>query len=936
MKTRFLVGAALGSILVAASCTLSTQEGGPAPTAPDEPTAAAASADDGAEAPDPSKWQRRHLANGLLPGMKPYRGPGKQIAVTPTCTSPALTYYGGPILQSPVIVAVFWNGNVNPILTAPTTGLGQFFADVTTTPYWSWLQEYNTVGTIGGTAGTDQVILPGSFGGQFTITPSVCPTTTSTKACKLTDAQLQTELNNQIAAGVLPVPTLDCTGNTNTIYMVSFPPHITLSGPDGSGTSCSQFCAYHNTGTITATNAGSAIGKPLVYGALMDEFTGTCATGCGANTGTNAGIENSTDTASHELAEAVTDTDIGLDTQNGYANPAAWGDNNNSCGEIGDICDSNSAGDTITVSGRSWIVQELWSNKQGKCTSTGTALPVCSGTTLTNCRKCSCGDTGNACTGATGVCETTSTNVLFGACEQCTSKNSTACGTSTCTQSTTTTTDDTCVSSCVPLTACPAGDNCGTISNNCGGTVTCGTGTCPTGETCTNNVCASTCVPLTACPAGDNCGTISNGCGGTVTCGTGTCPTGETCSNNVCGSTCVPVTTCPTGDNCGTISNGCGGTLSCGTCATGQTCNGNVCGNTCLTACPTGSNCGTLSNGCGGTLLCGGACATGETCTNNVCGSTCLTACPTGANCGTLSNNCGGTLVCGGACTGTETCGGGGVANVCGGGCVPATTCPAGDNCGTASDGCGGMISCGTCATGDTCTNNVCGTTCTPLRSCPTGNCGTMSDGCGGMVTCTGTCAAPETCGGGNPGVANVCGCTPISSCAPGYCGPVPDGCNGMFNCGGCAAGQTCDDTTNLCVTAGATTSSSSTSTSTGSTSSSTSGSTTLSGGGAGGGTATTTSSTTGAGGAGGAGTTTSTGIGGATFGAGGSGGSAVTTTSGGDITTGTGTSGTPGSTGGCSCEAAGETPGSSGVSLGAFGALALVMARRNRRRRSN
>jgi hypothetical protein len=79
-----------------------------------------------------------------------------------------------------------------------------------------------------------------------------------------------------------------------------------------------------------------------------------------------------TSVTSHEFAEAVTDTEIGLDTSNNYANPAAWGDNNNNCGEIADICDDNSPGDTINVDGRSWVVQELWSNEDAKCESVGT------------------------------------------------------------------------------------------------------------------------------------------------------------------------------------------------------------------------------------------------------------------------------------------------------------------------------------------------------------------------------------------------------------------------------------------------------------------------------------------------------------------------------------------------------------------------------------
>jgi hypothetical protein len=91
-------------------------------------------------------------------------------------------------------------------------------------------------------------------------------------------------------------------------------------------------------------------------------------------------------------------------------------------------------------------------------------------------------------------------------------------------------------------------------------------------------------MPLSACPAADNCGTLSNGCGGTLVCGTA-CTAPKTCGGggipNVCG--CTPLSTCPTAANCGTLSDGCGGTLVCGTaCTAPEICGGggfpNVCG----------------------------------------------------------------------------------------------------------------------------------------------------------------------------------------------------------------------------------------------------------------------------------------------------------------------------------------------------------------------
>jgi hypothetical protein len=48
------------------------------------------------------------------------------------------------------------------------------------------------------------------------------------------------------------------------------------------------------------------------------------------------------------------------------------------------------------------------------------------------------------------------------------------------------------------------------------------------------------CIPATTCPAGDNCGTIADGCGGTISCGT--CPSGQACGirgiPNQCGGSC--------------------------------------------------------------------------------------------------------------------------------------------------------------------------------------------------------------------------------------------------------------------------------------------------------------------------------------------------------------------------------------------------------------
>jgi hypothetical protein len=311
------------------------------------PVAGAVAADQiqGAQASVPKKY-----------GIVPFRPHGYSVApqvtsVTPQCNSPKLSYFNGPVVSNVQVVPVLWGSHVNAQVVG---NIAQFYADATVSSWYNVLSEYASVG------GTNQSIGAGTSIQAVAITPAQC---SGTANCTVTDAQIQSELASQIANNQLPQPQTDFTGNTTTAYMVHFPPNVTIDASAlGAGKSCIQFCAYHNTATFGSGNLA------LPYGVLPDEFTSACSQGCGGNA---SSLQNTTDTASHELAEIVTDPDIGLDTSFNYAYPAGWGDNNNSCGEIADICDSGGAGDTITVGGNSWVVQELWSNAQGKCTSSG-------------------------------------------------------------------------------------------------------------------------------------------------------------------------------------------------------------------------------------------------------------------------------------------------------------------------------------------------------------------------------------------------------------------------------------------------------------------------------------------------------------------------------------------------------------------------------------
>lgn len=185
------------------------------------------------------------------------------------------------------------------------------------------------------------------------------------------------------------------------------------------------------------------------------------------------------------------------------------------------------------------------------------------------------------------------------------------------------------------------------------------------------------CQPKTCVEQGIGCGLAGDGCGGTIQCDD--CPLGQTCGGggvpNQCGApSCTPQTCAP--EQCGLMGNGCGGQINCGGCEDGKICGAggpNLCGvGTCTpSACPApaaGSVCGPVANGCGGINNC--PCPAGMPCVNGKCGAPACTPrnCQqAGANCGQVADGCGGILSCG-DCISPQTCGGGGNANICGGG----------------------------------------------------------------------------------------------------------------------------------------------------------------------------------------------------------------------------------------------------------------------------
>src|SRR5579859_6827244 len=254
-----------------------------------------------------------------------------------------LSYFGGPVVSNVHIVQVLWgNGSYLPQVSSTSTpSIASFYSDITSSGFITLLSQYNTPAS----GGTNQTIGNGTFDGQFTIIPSVSGSTVD-------DTQIQSELLAQINAGHLPSPMLDAAGNVNTVYMFFFPPGITITQGGSSSCVSGGFCAYHGTTSSTFN------GNNILYGVHPDMQAGS---GCDVGCGSSSTFNNYTSVASHELAEAMTDADVGIATT--FSAPLAWYDMNN--GEIGDICNAQQG--SYAANGTTYTIQLEFSNSANDC-----------------------------------------------------------------------------------------------------------------------------------------------------------------------------------------------------------------------------------------------------------------------------------------------------------------------------------------------------------------------------------------------------------------------------------------------------------------------------------------------------------------------------------------------------------------------------------------
>jgi MYXO-CTERM domain-containing protein len=256
------------------------------------------------------------------PGLS--HAPARNAAGTAT-----VQYFGGTVTANAKVYVVWWGNpaNINSAVTAAHGGIADFFAGVTNSSFMDWLNEYSTsitvqAGSHMGSAGTGQHIGRGNYAGTLTLS--------SIPSGNVTDAQIQSTLDQAFVAGTLPPP------DDNTLYAIYFPSSVTISL--GGSSSCSSFGAYHE--AIIETTRHNA------YYLVMPD--------CGSS------FNGMTSVSTHELVEAMTDN---IPTPANSPNyPQSWNDSMGS--EVGDLCGSSS---TVTTPLGMFTVQNIWDERTQAC-----------------------------------------------------------------------------------------------------------------------------------------------------------------------------------------------------------------------------------------------------------------------------------------------------------------------------------------------------------------------------------------------------------------------------------------------------------------------------------------------------------------------------------------------------------------------------------------
>jgi hypothetical protein len=262
-------------------------------------------------------------AYGLTTVFEPPNAPTIAAAA-----SPSFRWHGGPVVSRPQVFSSFWGQTWSkPANKQRANRLNQYLKDLLQSKYMNILTQYG----VGAGAGA---------GGAF-----VKSTFIANVPVQLTDTRIRQIIQLGIDKGILPEPT----ALTNNVLIVFLGEGIAINEPAQQLILCEPAhdtaFGYHSFFTTKA-------GHPFYY-SMIPALDDTCLKHtCPSDAGCSLHLsetqeQRQTQVTSHEFAEMVTDPQLN-----------AWFDGTTGA-ENGDICNGESG--TITVDGRTWTVQRMYS-----------------------------------------------------------------------------------------------------------------------------------------------------------------------------------------------------------------------------------------------------------------------------------------------------------------------------------------------------------------------------------------------------------------------------------------------------------------------------------------------------------------------------------------------------------------------------------------------
>jgi len=268
---------------------------------------------------------------------------------------PAVTFLGGAVLShvevQPLYLGQDWAANTT--LLNQTIQFNGFLNTIVNSPYMDMLSSAYGSQTVDSRG---NVVPPGTAGGTVTppigrgtFAPADLDAIAINKTQPLTDSQIQNDIKSQInVPGGLQMPITDgWLADPNRLYVVFVEPGVEIQ--HGRQNSVHDFLGYHgafgydypvDSGNLQYTGTADLHYAVISYdGSSVPLSSGTVSN---ASDPWLSAFDNMTLVASHELAEAVTDPDIGYTDAHQTHKALGWFDTTLGSGEeVGDIAANN-------------------------------------------------------------------------------------------------------------------------------------------------------------------------------------------------------------------------------------------------------------------------------------------------------------------------------------------------------------------------------------------------------------------------------------------------------------------------------------------------------------------------------------------------------------------------------------------------------------------